>query len=415
VAIPKHYRLFWLLFLLFNLAVLLKSGSYYGGYLRGSDGQLYYAYARSLFFDGDFDFTNEYALTPYSNFLDPIAIAQTASGRPGNKYTIGFGLLALPFIALGHLATLLINATGLASFAPDGYSLPYQFATALGQLSLALLGAYLTFLFLNTKFKTSTAFSSVMLVWFGTSLFYYSAIFPFMSHAAGFFCLAALCYLLNNKVSTARAVVIGAVAGLGLVVRPTNIVLYLFLLPLVRSNLLGQRWRVPLFALISATLVIALQLISWYRLYGIWTPYTYGDEKFNWGEPQFLKVLFSTNHGLLFYSPVLLFSIIGLVAAIRNRADKLTTFGLVSFLLLFYINASWHAWWFGHAFGARSFVEAGPIFAYGMCLFVAMTQNVNKLRYATLLLCVLWTTFLLYSFMTGRIPPAGEFEITKLF
>ena len=96
----------------------------------GGDGFGYYAYARSLFFDGNFDLNNEFTL--YDKLYDHHTVEgwQVASGNVGNPFAVGSAILWSPFIILAQLIDSLF--VFVDDFDLAGYNLPYQIAIAVG-------------------------------------------------------------------------------------------------------------------------------------------------------------------------------------------------------------------------------------------------------------------------------------------
>ncbi len=83
--------------------------------------------------------------------------------------------------------------------------------------------------------------------------------------------------------------------------------------------------------------------------------------------PALWQTLFSFNHGLLLWSPLLLLALAGLLGRLRERGpDGLLVCALLGMGVLWYCNSAWHMWWFGAAFGARAFVELSGLFALGL-------------------------------------------------
>ena len=93
--------------------------------LYASDEVQYFAWLRSLAFDRDADFQNEYqyfydaGVSRSPEFHETFLERQTPSGRRMNFTTLGSALLWAPFYAAGHLAALLSGAPA------DGFSRPY--------------------------------------------------------------------------------------------------------------------------------------------------------------------------------------------------------------------------------------------------------------------------------------------------
>ena len=118
--------------------------------VRG-DGVGYYAYLRSLVFDHDVDFSNEYSY--FASILpensQPLTTSflygpKTAAGYPHNPWPVGPAILWSPFFLVGHLTAKLAGGLGLP-VALDGYSLPYQLGIAIGSAVYAFVGLMLMY------------------------------------------------------------------------------------------------------------------------------------------------------------------------------------------------------------------------------------------------------------------------------
>ena len=82
----------------------------WGGRLAPVDSAYYYMYLRSLFFDGNLDFSNEVGRLFGEAFVRQTLIP--ATGLPGNNWSVGPAIFWLPFFLLAHGATLLANSFG---------------------------------------------------------------------------------------------------------------------------------------------------------------------------------------------------------------------------------------------------------------------------------------------------------------
>lgn len=89
--------------------------------------------------------------------------------------------------------------------------------------------------------------------------------------------------------------------------------------------------------------------------------------KGSWSTPVWTGLagtLFSPSHGLLVYSPWVLFSMMGMVGILKSRHDfRLRLLQCLSlslpFTLLLY--SKYSCWWAGHCFGARFWIDSSPI------------------------------------------------------
>jgi hypothetical protein len=105
--------------------------------IYASDEIQYFSYLRSLWFDRDVHFENEYryffdrGVGRNEGFHETFLERTTEAGRPPNFGTIGSALLWSPFYAIGDLSARLMRASG-REVAVDGFSQPYIAAVAYG-------------------------------------------------------------------------------------------------------------------------------------------------------------------------------------------------------------------------------------------------------------------------------------------
>jgi hypothetical protein len=104
----------------------IHKGYYSVATIDGGDDTGYYAFLRSIFFDGDLDFFNELRYA-HSEKLMP-------TGYVFNNWQMGQALLFLPFFIVGHLLALLYQGLGYP-ISVDGYSAPYYLATAVASVT----------------------------------------------------------------------------------------------------------------------------------------------------------------------------------------------------------------------------------------------------------------------------------------
>jgi hypothetical protein len=180
-------------------------------------------------------------------------------------------------------------------------------------------------------------------------------------------------------------VLLGAIAGLIVLVRHTNIVFTLVWLlygvgthstvSSLAARLWGARAQVARIAAVAA-LVIAPQLLLYHQATGQLIVSSYGALGFNWTSPRIAGVLFSVQKGLFFWSPLLLLATAGLVILARS-ARPAAAFAVPGALFLAvntYLIASWWDWQFGGSYGHRGFVDALPLFGLGLA---AMFERVS--------------------------------------
>lgn len=78
-----------------------------------------------------------------------------------------------------------------------------------------------------------------------------------------------------------------------------------------------------------------------------------------------LGTLASPSRGLLVFSPILLFSVVGFIWKLRSRTMDGLDVTLGAIIMLHWIMlASWIVWWGGHAYGPRLFTDMTPFLIY---------------------------------------------------
>jgi len=119
-----------------------------------SDGFYYYAYLRSLWFDGDVDFTNDYRLLGLG---DKAHLFQpTPTGLAQSAWTIGPAIVWTPFFGAGHLVATRLRATN-TTVAADGTSFPYRQAVCVAGLFYGLLGVWFCYRLASLFFSRGLA------------------------------------------------------------------------------------------------------------------------------------------------------------------------------------------------------------------------------------------------------------------
>lgn len=171
--------------------------------IYATDEVQYFAYLRSLYFDGDLDFRNEYehfaTIGERQRPPDPAvrnallrADAQNpnpVTGKLRNVAPVGSALLWAPGFALADGGVLLANALG-AGIVRDGYSRPYIWAVCLMSALYALGGLLLSYRLARRFTGAFAAALATIAVWLATPLLMYTYILMPWSHPAGFFLFA---------------------------------------------------------------------------------------------------------------------------------------------------------------------------------------------------------------------------------
>ncbi len=351
------------------LAILLVSLPlvHLRGYRLRGDGMWYYAYTRSLAFDRDLDFTNEYRRLGVDHFRGSQPVPET--GLPRNTFPIGAGLLWIPFLALGHVGAGLRNVYGQTT-AYDGFADPYLHAVALGGLLIGWLGLLVLDRLLRRWFSPGVAFAGSAGTVLGSFLFWYVAYQPIYTHAPSFL-LATLILerWVNGPKSVRDFAVLGLLVGVGASVRWQNAILGFLPLWSVTGILLeSPRLALRNLSALGGTFLVGLapQLLAWKVIFGrFYLGIPIGEDYMRWSQPFLSEMLFSSRHGLFSWSPLLIFAALGFLFFVRREPRVGVPLALLLAGLV-YVNSSVADWWAGGSFGARRFDSAIPIFALGL-------------------------------------------------
>lgn len=379
------------------------------GRVLDGDAIQYYAYLRSLVFDGDLDFRNEYAALyrpARPDASDNVWLtAQTPTGRVPNMMSIGPALLWSPFFLLTCVGVALLRLAGV-DVPLDGFAAPFQLSAGVAGIVYAAGGAYLGFRLAARLYAPAPAFWGALAAWLATPAIYYSLVSPAYSHAVSLFAVALFSYawlVTRGDERIQRAVVLGSLGGLAMLVRWQDaIVLALPVLETIRRAARREVALRPAFARLAviaavAGLVMVPQLLAWQRIYGGLLVLPQGAGFMRWTEPALWQVLFSTRHGLFLWTPAVMPAVLGL-ALVRRRDADLGWGAVLVVLLSMYINACVSDWWAGEAFGARRFVGDTVFFALGLTAVFAGTRRLGRpavVRAAALALVVYNLLFLL--------------------
>lgn len=171
--------------------------------IYATDEVQYFSYLRSLYFDGDLDFRDEYTYFAEQGLTngDPAVFNALLRDKPEdppvnprtgllrNVAPIGSALMWAPGYVLADLGVILARAAG-ASVPRDGYSWPYIWAVSLMSALYALLGLLLTYRLARRYAGPFAAALATITLWLATPLVFYTYILMPWSHATGFFLFA---------------------------------------------------------------------------------------------------------------------------------------------------------------------------------------------------------------------------------
>lgn len=330
-----------------------------------SDGYSYYVYLPSWFIYKDVSLAALARDWYGGTYPDFTAIRQwPATGRWLNPHPIGVAILMTPFFLAAHALSWWSN------FPQDGFSLYYQHGAGLAGLAYLLIGLALLRAILRPRFSSGVVLATLVSITWGTNLFHYGVFDSTFSHAFSFCLICAWLFVVERwwaDSTRRRSAALGAIGALLMLTRHTN-ALFLIVLPLygvtrwrdLRSRL-GELWdrrRGLALAMCVGVAGMMPQLALYKSITGAWAISPYGalDVGFTFARPHIVGVLFSTQKGLFFWSPVLLLAVAGLFVA--NRwTRQFTVAAIVLFAVDTYLIASWGDWQFGGSYGHRAFTD----------------------------------------------------------
>jgi hypothetical protein len=412
-------------------------------WVRG-DGVGYYAYVRSLLVEHKLDFQNDWraANTSFTmgrvradGSIDPQQYTRT--GQLDNHFAVGASILWAPFEIPVHLTMVTLQKQGVHVKA-DGFSRPYIIAMALGTALYGFVGLYFSFRLAASYVDERWALLATIGIWFASSLPVYMYFNPSWSHAQSVFLVASFLFywrLTRKERQPVQWMLLGLIAGLMLDVYYANIVLLL----IVAIESLRSYWHIwrsiprdwsglgrlcidnAVFG-VATVLAFLPTLITRKIIYG-----EYGNLGYSgvvtWGSPRFARVLFSSDHGLLTWTPILIPALIGLALLYRfDRELSIATLG--SFVLLWYLIACDHNWDGLSSFGNRFFISLAPLFVLGLGVSFSavctMFRAVNWGRAAFSALCaftallIAWNLAFIFQWGSHLIPVRGSISWKKM-
>jgi hypothetical protein len=270
-------------------------------------------------------------------------------------------------------------------------------------------------------------------VWFGTPLLFYMYVAPPFSHACSAFAVAIFVAI---WVKVRRTWSLGGIAALGLaaalmaMVREQDIFCALGpVLDFVLSFLRQRRQRRAGGA-VAGALVGALaffvgylpQLIAYQALNGFPRPSPLVMRKMFWYSPHALQVLADPEHGFLFWTPLALLALVGLVlivlapgrvveaprGATNTDVRQVGSCMLLMVAMQVYVSGAVESWTVAGAFGQRRFVAVTIFLVVGLAAWRRAAGASSVARIATnivIAVCVWWNLALTLEFGTSMHRP----------
>jgi len=404
-------------------------------WVRG-DGVGYYAYIRSMLVEHKLDFQNDWRDANLSFTVGKVhqdgevdATQFTSTGHLNNHFSVGPSILWAPFLVPLHLGMLALQKLGF-NVRPDGFSRPYIVTMALATALYGFLGVWLSFRLACRYVEERWALLATLGIWFASSLPVYMYFNPSWSHAQSVFMVAVFLWYWHEtrpERTLQQWVILGLISGLMLDVYYANIaILVVALAESIRQY--WQNWRQPqhdwrstrrLFVANLAycvAIVIAFlpTLITRQIIYGRPLDFGYGGtEVWKWYAPHLSSVLFSSDHGLLAWTPILIPAAAGLVLFLK-REQKFATYLIAAVLALYYLIAIDPCWDGLSSFGNRKFISLLPLFVIGLAVALSefagwLKENKRPMAIAASVVAVfvIWNLAFIFQWGTHLVPARG--------
>ncbi|HKJ79081.1 MAG TPA: hypothetical protein VKA10_06080, partial [Prolixibacteraceae bacterium] len=344
----------------------------------GADVISYYAYLPATFIFNDIKLEKEETLK-YGIFWPEI----TPDGAKVIKTTMGLSILYSPFFLAAHAVA---KIAGLEAY---GYSPIYKIGLLISALFYFLAGLLFLRKILKNWFSENVTAVVLLSIAIGTNLLYYTTREASMSHVYNFFLFNAFMWVTikwYNSPNFGLLISIGALAGLIALARPSNIIILLFFLLydvyskktlLKKAKFIFSKFHWFIFMGLAFIAVWIPQMLYWKSLTDNFFFYSYTTERFFFNNPHFIDGLFSFRKGWLVYTPIMAFSLIGIVFTFKRLKEvsvAITVFTIVNMYIIF----SWWCWWYGGSFGMRPMIDSYGLLAIPMAALLSSLSNFRK-------------------------------------
>jgi len=327
-------------------------------------------------------------ITGYGFYTDP------ESGTLLTKYTYGTALAQLPFYLVGHFLE-----DEKETF--PGFSVIQNRMVSVAAAFYLFVGLFFLYQFLTYFFSKKVLPWVIIILLFGTNLLYYGSHETGMSHVYSFAVFAGLLLFIKRrsyfeKEAFWEFLVFGLLSGWIVMLRQSNALFPLIVLFLDISSRSAFRHRLRrlvriknLFAIVVGGFLMLLpQLVYWNYAFESMVAYSYGNEGFNWLYPRIIKSFFDPYNGLFIYMPIMLFVLFWMIQMTRKKVQN-GMLTLLSFVIISYVFSCWWAWWFGCAFGQRSYVEYLTLLSIPIGYGLSQLHTLPRLRRYALVLGII--------------------------
>ncbi len=341
---------------------------------------------------------------------------------------VGTAILWAPFFGLFHICAIFFNKLGLP-ISTSVYSTFHQASAYFANLVYSFLAILLTYKTLCLFYSRRVSIMSSLAVIGGTSVLNTTIWQTTMNHAPSYFIVTIFVYYWlqqRDKPTCKSLIILGFAGGLMCMVRWQNaLFMVLPFFDALRDQLRAAR-KLDLKDFSAATLKHGLflpavligfspQNIYWKTIHDKYFVYYYAHSNFlSIKLPDWRPILFSTNHGLITWTPMVGIALIGLLAGFKKKSVHILLF--MAFLLQLHLNSSVIYYGTGIHFGLRQFANCTTIFALGIAELLSTMKKASLQRafIAVLLFLVVWNMLFLYQYEHNFIPLTGHLTMRQL-
>ncbi len=418
-----------------------------------TDGAADYSWVRSFILDGNLDCSNEFKhygeefqrRYGWEGVTTDLQLVKTATGVQANKYPVGSALLWSPFFLIGHLITVFFT-----NYPADGYSKFYVLLVSLGSCIYAFLGIFFSYLIAKNFFPPRTVLWATIGIWFATSIPVYMYLNPSMPHNTAMFAVSLflLYWLKTLRMRSAKQwLILGLLGGLMTMVRLENVIFTLC--PFVESlhtlvRLIKTKNKQPIKSLAFNNLLFIIilvvaffpQMVVWKIVFGRFFVQPYelnvslvmaaknstmipSDEigqistrsavlsflRF-FTHPHLSETLWGSSYGIFTWTPITLFSLVGLFWLIKKNKVIGIIITLALLAIVYVTSCSLKG---GASFGDRYLIICTPIYIIGVSALISRFKNnlTDKIVLVLLSLFMIWNGLFIVQYATGLVPRMG--------
>lgn len=354
-----------------------------GGRVVTGDATHQFVQLRSMVFDRDLHFQNEYVHL-YGLHDGPVEGTEwvftelTPTGHVRNYMPVGPALLWAPLYVIAVAATWIWSSlTGAA--APNGFEPWLQLTGGITGVWASILAALLTWRWVSSTAWRNGGAWAIAGLWLGSHALYYTLVSPTYSHAPSMLAGALFFphwWRWRDSPTLGAFAASGALAGAAALMRWQD-ALWLAL-PAWQALQWKVSWDRRVMALAAAgagwLVVFSPQMYVWHVLYGSAITVPQGAAFMEWTSPNLVAMLFSDNHGWISWAPIVVPALLGLGRMMGRDRSLIVPLGFV-LLSAWYVNASVADWWAGEAFGARRFLSLTPLLTMGLAAWMCAADG----------------------------------------